>query len=60
MEPEDLELRLKAPKLKPLDDMSIGDLESYIAELEAEIARVRAMIDSKGGARLAAESVFKR
>ncbi|MBB4267425.1 DUF1192 domain-containing protein [Roseospira visakhapatnamensis] len=39
--------------------MSVADLRHYITQLEAEITRAHAMIDSKGGARAAAESVFR-
>ncbi len=42
-----------------LEVMSVADLRHYITQLEAEIARARAMIEAKGGARAAAESVFK-
>lgn len=42
-----------------LDVMGIDALNDYIAELETEIARVKAKIDSKQGARNAAESFFK-
>ncbi len=42
-----------------LDMMSIEALGDYIAELEAEIARVQAKIEKKQQARGAAESVFK-
>ena len=54
----------EAPKpkdLQPLDldILSIEALGEYIEELEAEIARVRAKIDSKKAARGAADSFFK-
>ena len=53
-----------APKPKglnpmALDEMSIEALGDYIAELEAEIRRVRSKIDSKKSARGAAEGYFK-
>jgi len=53
---------VKPDKLdKPdLQVMSIEELENYIAELEAEIERVRAAIGSKTSHRGAADSVFKR
>lgn len=47
------------PKPKNLDVMSIEALGEYIAEMEAEIARVREAIANKEKARLGAESVFK-
>ena len=40
--------------------MGIEELETYIAELEAEIARVRVEITAKLGQRLGAEALFKR
>lgn len=42
-----------------METMSVADLRHYITQLEAEITRARAMIEAKGGARAAAESVFK-
>lgn len=51
----------KPKGLQPLDldVMSVEALNEYIAELEAEIARVRDKIAGKQDARGAAESVFK-
>lgn len=54
----------EAPKPKgivplDLDVMGIEALNDYIAELEAEIARVRDKIAAKHGARNAAETFFK-
>lgn len=45
---------------KDLDMMSIEALQDYVAELEAEIARVNDKIARKKDARGAAESFFKR
>lgn len=56
---EDLPRTLR-PKPIDLDVMSIGDLNDYIAELEAEIERVREAIARKEEKRLAADAVFKR
>ena len=39
--------------------MGVSELEDYIAELEAEIARARATIDSKQSHRSGAEALFK-
>ncbi len=50
----------RAVKPKDLEVMSIEALGEYIAELEAEIARVREAIAEKNNARLGAESVFKK
>jgi uncharacterized small protein (DUF1192 family) len=43
-----------------LDPLSVGQLEDYIAELEAEIDRARADIAKKQSVRGAADAVFKR
>ncbi len=60
MNPDDLEPVHRKPKPKDLDIMSIEALGEYIAEMEAEIARVRAAIGAKKNARTSADSVFKR
>jgi len=56
---DDLEPRPVLAQPPTLEVMSVADLEHYITQLEAEIGRARAAIDAKGGARVAAESVFK-
>ena len=60
MDTDDLEpIKVKvAPK--NLDEMSIEALEEYIAELEAEISRVRKAIAGKEGAQATAETFFKQ
>ena len=60
MDPEDLEPRTKKPPPKNLDIMSIKALGEYIEELEAEIARVRGVIEQKQKAQAAADSFFKK
>ncbi len=42
-----------------LQIMSVEQLQDYIAEMETEIARVRAAIAGKQSARGAADAVFK-
>jgi len=59
MDLEELEPTKKV-EIKNLDVMSIEALGEYIAELEAEIARVRDAIKVKQSARDGAESVFKK
>ena len=63
MDPDDLEPPQNPPRKpagKPdLQIMSVAQLHDYIAEMEAEIARVRAAIDGKQSARGAADAVFK-
>jgi uncharacterized small protein (DUF1192 family) len=44
---------------RPLEGVSVGELEAYIQALEAEIARVRAEIDRRGAHHAAAEALFK-
>ena len=60
MEEPDLEPRAKRPKLRDLDVMSVAALNDYIAEMEAEIARVRAAIEAKQSWRSQADTFFKR
>ncbi|MEM7441826.1 MAG: DUF1192 domain-containing protein [Pseudomonadota bacterium] len=59
MEPEDLEPR--RPKIAPpnLDPLSVEDLTDYIAQLEAEIERVRVVIASRKDHLSEAEKYFK-
>ena len=60
MDEEELEPRRRPAKPKDLTLLGIEELESYIAELEAEIARVRVEITTKLGQRSGAEALFKR
>ena len=60
LEDEDLQPRTVKPKPKDLEPLSIEALENYIAELEAEIARVRAVIDAKRSHRSGAEALFRK
>ena len=60
MEEWELEPRNKPPKPRDLTLMGVAELEGYIAELEAEIARVRLEINAKLGQRRGAEAIFKR
>lgn len=48
------------PAPKDLTRMSVAELEGYIAELKAEIARAEAMIAAKRSHRDAADGIFKR
>ena len=48
--------RLEALKL---DSLGVEELESYIAELRAEMARAEAEIGRKRGHRSAADAVFR-
>ncbi len=59
MDTDDLEPKKKKPEQKNLEELSIEALEEYIADLEAEIARVREAIAGKQDARKGAETFFK-
>jgi len=60
MDEEELEPRRRPAKPKDLTLLGIEELKSYVAELEAEIARVRVEITAKLGQRSGAEALFKR
>ena len=60
MEFEDLEPRKQALKPRDLSSWSVGDLNDYIANLQAEIERAETMIKSKQGHRSAADAFFKK
>ncbi|MBI3443951.1 MAG: DUF1192 domain-containing protein [Magnetospirillum sp.] len=60
MDTDDLEPRKKAASLRNLDPLSIDELGEYIAELEAEIVRVKADIAKKKAVKAGAEAFFKR
>lgn len=59
MDTDDLESQQQKTALKNLEEMSIEALAEYIAELEAEIARVREAIKGKKGAQSDADQFFK-
>jgi len=59
MDADDLEPKRPTGEPKVLEAMSVEALQEYVTELEAEIARARAMIASKQDARASADSVFK-
>lgn len=59
MDTDDLEPQVAKPKPLKLEEMSIGELEERIAELEAEIALIRETIEQKRAAQGEAEAVFK-
>ncbi|HUC63161.1 MAG TPA: DUF1192 domain-containing protein [Alphaproteobacteria bacterium] len=60
MDIEDLEPRKAKPKPKSLDPLSVDELNAYIAELEDEIARVKAEIGRKQAHLNAAAAFFKK
>ncbi len=59
LDTDDLAPPPKAPRLD-LEVMSVEALTARIAELEAEIALIRTLIDSKKKSRAAADSIFSR
>ncbi|MGF1610270.1 MAG: DUF1192 domain-containing protein [Kiloniellales bacterium] len=60
MDPEDLEPRKQKPKPKDLDALGVDELEDYLAELEAEILRVKDKIKGKKAYLSGADALFKR
>lgn len=60
MDIDDLEPRNKAKPKKDLEVLGVEELEEYIAELEAEIARARTAIEGKTSHRSAADAFFKK
>ncbi len=59
MELEDLEPRKVKPKPRDLDVMGVEELEEYLAELEAEAARVNEKIAAKKAYLSGADALFK-
>ena len=59
MDTDDLEPLLRFPGKLDLQMMSQEQLTDYIADMEAEITRVRNIITTKQDARGAADAVFK-
>jgi uncharacterized small protein (DUF1192 family) len=60
MDPEELEPRKTKPEQKNLEPLSVDELEAYIGDLEAEIARVRQAIVAKRQVRAGADSLFRK
>jgi uncharacterized small protein (DUF1192 family) len=60
IDPEDLEPKKQKPKPRDLEVFGVAELESYISDLEAEIARARAVIAKKQDHRSGAEGFFKK
>ncbi len=57
MDEEDLLPTPKAPR--KLEEMSLEELERFIAACEAQIAEARTVIDAKQGARGDADRIFR-
>jgi uncharacterized small protein (DUF1192 family) len=60
MDTDDLEPRKVKPKPRDLEHLSVGELEAYIDDLRAEIARAQAAIGEKRDHRSGAEAFFKK
>lgn len=60
MDVDELEPGKRPPQRKNLEIMGVEELEAYIGQLQAEIARAQAAIDKKRGHRGSAEALFKR
>jgi len=60
MDMDELEPRRKPVQLKPLEPLSIGELEEYVSSLEAEIARAKAVIAAKQSHRAGLDGLFKK
>ena len=59
MDLDDLEPRKTKPKPKDLDVMGVEELEEYLAELDAEAARVKEKLAAKKAYLSGAEGLFK-
>ena len=59
MDLEDLEPLSKKPKPKDLDSLGVAELEDYLAELEAEMTRVREKLAAKKAYLSGADNLFK-
>ncbi len=60
MDTDDLEPQRKKPAPRDLSQLGVAELQDYIAELEAEISRARAVIATKQSHRGAADAFFKK
>lgn len=60
IDPEDLEPRKPKPKPRDLEGLGVSELQDYIADLEAEIARAKAVIARKQDHRSGAEAFFRK
>ncbi len=59
MDIEDLEPQKKKAAPRDLDAMGVEQLENYLAEIEAEVERVRAKITEKKDYLAGAQAFFK-
>ncbi len=59
MDEDDLEPQKRKPAPKNLEPMGVEELEDYLAELDAEMVRVRAELESKKAYLTGAQAFFK-
>ena len=59
MDIEELEPRKKKPEPKNLEALGVEELEEYQAELETEVARVKAELEDKKSYLAGAQAFFK-
>lgn len=57
---EDFDPKTKKPAVKPLDNMSVEELQDYLERLHQEIERVQAEIAKKENYKSAADAFFKK
>ncbi len=55
---EGRKIDLDTPRERQLEHLSVEGMQDYIGWLEAEIARVKVEIDSRGSVKDAAEALF--
>ena len=60
MDFEDLEPRKQPPKPRDLSSWSVDELNAYIGNLQAEIARAKETIAAKQAHRSGADAFFKK
>lgn len=60
MDLDDLEPQKQKPKPKDLEDLGVEELEDYLAELEAEVLRVKDKITAKKSYKSGVDSLFQR
>jgi uncharacterized small protein (DUF1192 family) len=60
VDPEELEPKKQKPKPHDLEGLGVAELQDYIADLEAEIARAKAAIAKKQDHKSGAEAFFNK
>jgi len=60
LDTDDLEPKKVKPQPRELETLAVSELQDYIEQLQAEIARAQAVIDRKQNHRSGAEAFFKK